>query len=63
MGPYWIWLACAVTRTMVISRPELLLRDMSGSMVLQQLGFVMCPCFMLPQGFIGTMCFEIQGLY
>lgn len=22
-----------------------------------------CPCFMLPQGFIGTMCFEIQGPY
>ena len=36
-----IWVACAVTRAMETSRLELLLRAMSGSMALQQLGFLM----------------------
>lgn len=36
-----IWEACAVTRATETSRLELLLRAMSGSMALQQLGFLM----------------------
>lgn len=45
----------------MISRPELLPKGMSGSMVLLKLGSVMMPTACVSTGVIGTMSVEIQG--
>lgn len=58
MGPYWIWLVCAVTRTMSCCWGTCLDPWSCCSW-----GLWWCPWCMLLQGFIGTMRFEIQGLH
>lgn len=55
-----IWVTCAVIGTMVMSRPELVLSAISGSVFLLKLGSVlMISMARVTTGVIGTMNFEI----
>lgn len=54
-----IWVTCTAIVVMVKSRPRMLLRAMSGFMVLMQLASVLIPMAHVTTGTIGTMCVEI----